>query len=485
MVGANSTNVKFGTDGWRGIIAKDFTFENVGIVAQALADYINAGSRQQAVGSRKAISLHSTPYALYPVVIVGYDYRFLSEKFALKVARVLIGSGVKAAVSKTAVTSPSISLYCKQNNAYGIMITASHNPPDWNGIKIKLQYGGSVSEKVINDVSSFLGKGVVKNYSGEIPRKDVLPAYKKYLKSLINIKTAPRLKIVVDPMNGSGCGIFESLLENNVFSVRSIRDPLFSGFNPEPIEQNLGILKKEILKVKAAVGFAFDGDADRLGLVDDRGRYLPPHIVFPLILLYLVESKKLKGKVVQAISLGYLSERIAKKYSLPFEEVPVGFKYICQKMLEGDVLLGGEESGGYGWKGTIPERDGILNALLIYEMLSKTGKKLSFLVEDMQKRFGKSSFLRRDIKLSAPVNKDDFTEFVRNHIKSLRKVREVRTYDGIKIIFADDRWLLMRPSGTEPVLRTYSETPSLKDTQGLLDFAEKICFNLLKVGSGK
>ena len=461
MAEANKFEIKFGTDGWRGVIAGDFTFANVAVVACAIAEYIKS-AEGSGPGAR---------------AIVGYDNRFLSEKFAEKVARVLAGCGVKASVSSTAATSPSVSLYCKQNDVYGVMITASHNPPSWNGIKIKLQYGGSVSEKVIGGVSSFLGKSAVKEFTGEIVSENILAGYKKYLKSLVGVKAKPGLRVVVDPMNGSGAGIFDTLLNQGVFTIRNYRDPLFSGFNPEPIEQNLSPLKKEVLRVKAAAGFAFDGDADRIGVIDDNGRYLPPHIVFPLLLKYLAGPKGLSGKVVQTISLGYLSERIAKKYSLPFEEVPVGFKHICPRMLDGDVLLGGEESGGYGWKGGLPERDWILNALLIYEMLSKTDKKLSSLVDDMQREFGKSCFVRRDVKLSSPVNKADFTKTVYDTIGCLKKVREVRTYDGIKIIFEDDRWLLMRPSGTEPVLRTYSETPSAKESGALLDFALKVVKN--------
>jgi phosphomannomutase len=187
----------------------------------------------------------------------------------------------------------------------------------------------------------------------------------------------------------------------------------------------------------------------------------------------------MKGKVVQAISLGYLSERIARAFGLPFEEVPVGFKYICEKMLAENVMLGGEESGGYGWRGGLPERDGILNALLITEILSKSKKKLSELVDDLQKRFGKSYYKRIDIKLKQPVDKDDFTDHVKNFISKKKGIKEVRTYDGIKIIFENDNWLLLRPSGTEPVLRTYSETDSIAETNKLLDFAEKICFNLI------
>lgn len=459
-----ANRIKFGTDGWRGIIAKDFTFKNVGIAAQAIADYIRTSEHQN----------------IRTKVIIGYDNRFLSEKFALHIAKVFSANGISAVVSQSAVTSPAVSLYCKKNNCLGIMITASHNPPVWNGLKIKLQYGGSVSEKIIDTISGFLYRNEVKITDDEIETADIINDYKKYLKSLVGLNSVSKLKITIDSMHGSGAGIFEQILENEkqIVAIYNNRDPLFSGINPEPIEKNLAELKKAVLKNRAAVGFAFDGDADRLGVIDEKGKYLSPHIVFPLILLYLLEGRKIKGKVVQAISLGYLSERIAKKFGLPFEEVSVGFKYICEIMLNEDVLLGGEESGGYGWRGGLPERDGILNALLIAEMLSETNKKLSQLVDDLQKRFGKSYYKRIDIKLKEPVDKDEFTNHVKNFISKKKGIREIRTYDGIKIIFENDNWLLLRPSGTEPVLRTYSETDSIAKTNKLLDFARKICFNI-------
>ncbi|OGS32373.1 MAG: hypothetical protein A2474_04375 [Elusimicrobia bacterium RIFOXYC2_FULL_34_12] len=457
--------IKFGTDGWRGIIAKDFTFSNVRIVSQAISDYINS-------------DLYESKYL--KSVIVGYDNRFLSEKFATEVAKVLMANNIEVKVSSTAVTSPSISLYCKENNCFGVMITASHNPPVWNGLKVKLQYGSSVSQKVIDQISDFLYKNSIKIVDQKIILADVMDSYKKYLKTIVNINSSTKLKIVIDSMNGSGLGIYESLLKKNkIYSIRNYRDPLFSGVNPEPIDKNLQELKKVILKNKADVGFAFDGDADRIGVIDDKGRYLPPHIVFPLILLYLIEGRKLKGKIIQTISLGYISERIAKKYLIPIEEVSVGFKYVCEKMLTEDVLLGGEESGGYSIKGGIPERDGILNALLMTEMLIKTKKKLSYLVDDMQKKFGDSYYMRKDIKLKNPVDKEIFTSKVKEIISKEKNVKEIRDYDGIKIVFENDNWLLLRPSGTEPVLRTYSETDSVKNTKKLLDFAENICLNLL------
>jgi phosphomannomutase len=464
MAETNKIPIKFGTDGWRGVIARDFTFSNVAAVSQAVADYIN-----RARSPKRAV--------------VGFDNRFLSDRFAGTVAAVLSANGIEVGISSTAVTSPSISNFCRISDSYGIMITASHNPPEWNGLKIKLQYGGSVSEDVIEKISSFVGKNRVRTGDKEIQKKDVLEKYVKYLKSLVKLKEKHGCKIVVDCMHGSGSGIFERLVSCGVTSINSRRDPLFSGVNPEPIEKNLAELKKSVVATGAFAGFALDGDADRIGVVDDTGRYLPPHIVFPLLLLHLAENRKLSGRVVQTVSLGYLSERIARKYSLPFKEISIGFKYVCQEMLSGDVLIGGEESGGYGWKGGLPERDGVANALLLCEMLFGTGKKLSALVDELQDRFGRSCFLRTDIKLAAPIDKDKFTRFVKSAFHGSRGVRELRTFDGVKIIFDNDDWLLLRPSGTEPVLRTYSETSSQPKTRRMLVMASEIANNYLRAGS--
>ncbi|MEW6558154.1 MAG: phosphoglucomutase/phosphomannomutase family protein [Elusimicrobiota bacterium] len=488
----NIRTICFGTDGWRGIIAKDFTFENVRIVTQAIADYLKQiGDSRYGIGDKN--SLLQSPISHLSSVVIGYDNRFLSEKFAQEVAKVFAGNKINVIISQTSVTSPSVSFACKKYDCLGVMLTASHNPPIWNGLKLKMHYGGSVSEKVVDTISQNLYKTDVKTGSDKIETVDILTDYKEYLRSVVKLNPSAklnRMKVVIDSMHGSGSGIFEQLLKNEkkIISIHNYREPLFSNMNPEPIEENLAELKKVVVKNSADVGFAFDGDADRLGVIDDKGRYLPPHIVFPLILLYLTEYKKIKGKVVQTISLGYLSERIAKKFSLPFEEVPVGFKYVCEKMLNEDVLLGGEESGGYGFTGGLLERDGILNALLIYEMLQKTKKKLSLLVDNLQKRFGKSYFLRRDIKLLKPIDKKIFIKDIEQKICNNSDVnsrqfafpiKEVRSYDGTKIIFEDGNWLLLRPSGTEPVLRIYSETESITKTKKLVDLAEKICFNIL------
>lgn len=470
MAGKNKSDIKFGTDGWRGVIAREVTLDNVGIVAQCIADYINT------LNKTKADNRCRTEAS----VIIGYDNRFLSEMFARRAAGVMAANGITVQVSDSSVTSPAISFFAKSRNVYGIMITASHNPPDWNGIKIKLQYGGSVSERVITEIAGFLGRTRVKYKDTVIKTADVAVQYEQFLRTQIKVKPSPALKIVVDPMHGSGIGFLENIISKGVHAIHNYRDPLFSGVNPEPIECNLKLLKKEVLRLKAAAGFAFDGDADRLGVVDDRGRYLSPHIVFPLILLYLLEYKKLSGKVVQSVSLGYLSERIARHFRLPFETVNVGFKYICAKMLDEDVLIGGEESGGYGFKGALPERDGILNALLVCEMLAVTGKSLSQLVADLQRRFGKSRYIRRDIALEMTVDKKLFVKYIERRVKSLKNLKELQTFDGIKLIFSDDSWLLMRPSGTEPVLRTYSETPSLKKTEELLDFAHTLAADYIR-----
>jgi phosphomannomutase len=271
--------------------------------------------------------------------------------------------------------------------------------------------------------------------------------------------------VVFDAMHGPGGVLFEQLSHSDkrVVFIRKEADPLFGGVNPEPIESNLAALRDAVARHKGSIGIAVDGDADRIGVIDDKGRYLPPHTVMPLILLHLVENRKLKGKVVQTVSMGYLPGRIAQKFGLPFEEVPVGFKHIAQRMEKEKVLLGGEESGGYGIGLWSPERDGLLCGLLLIELLAKTKKPLSVLVDELYSRFGASHFVRVDFPLSLDFDKAAWSAHITTMIsESLGgvAVKSVNTSDGIKVITQDDSWLLMRPSGTEPLLRTYAEGSS-------------------------
>jgi alpha-D-glucose phosphate-specific phosphoglucomutase len=468
--------IKFGTDGWRGVIADDFTFDNVRIVAQAIGEYLK---KEGKVSKRRG-------------VVVGYDSRFLAEKYALLIAEVLSGNGIKVILSDKSVPSPCISFAIVERECDGgVMVTASHNPPQFCGIKFKAPYGGPATEEITRKIEKNLYHSkILQSINPElIIKEDLIPSYLARLKSFIDfdlIKDAS-LKIVADPMYGVASNYIEQLLGGtncNVFTLHARRDPLFGGLDPEPIGEYLGELKKKVKEMRADIGLATDGDADRIGVVDDQGNYLTPHLVFPLLLLYLVREKGWRGKVVQTISLGYLSERIAKKCNLEFQEVPVGFKYVAHLMLRENILIGGEESGGYGYKGYIPERDGLLSSLFFVEMLVRTRKRLSTLLSEMEGEFGKSFYERVDFELANTRWEGlDKKEFVQELYKRAPKklldipVKEIKTYDGIEYILEDDSWLLLRPSGTEPVLRVYVETDEPRKTEKLLAIGKEILYN--------
>ncbi|MHB9156252.1 MAG: phosphohexomutase domain-containing protein, partial [Endomicrobiales bacterium] len=304
-----------------------------------------------------------------------------------------------------------------------------------------------------------------------------------YLKRIVshvdfNIIKKSHAKVVADPMYGAGTGYLEKLLEPTgcrLVSIHTATDPLFGGLHPEPIEAYLPDLKKAVRQNAASCGLATDGDADRIGVIDEKGRYLTPHQVFPLLLYYLCHFKKMKGKVVQALSLGYVSERIAKDFGLPFEETPVGFKHIADRIIREKILIGGEESGGYGYGTYLPERDGILNSMLIIEMLSATGRTLSSLLSEIEKKYGASCYLRTDFR-NPGISKEEFVQEMKERIPAKvagLKVRQVKDYDGVELVLEDDSWLLLRPSGTEPIIRVYSESGDVEKTKKIIGWGKK------------
>ncbi|MFH2070419.1 MAG: phosphoglucomutase/phosphomannomutase family protein [Elusimicrobiota bacterium] len=464
--------IKFGTEGWRGIIADDFNFENLAKVTGAISGVLPQGKN----------------------ILVGYDSRFLSERFAQFVASIFRKNGHTVKMTGSSVITPNLCYATKTLSCeIGIMITASHNPYQFNGIKIKAPYGGPVPVWFSQKVEENLGKQdtsvgdlSVLDETG-LTCIDIVPDYIEYLGKSVDLSCVQKIrkKIVFDCMYGPSGQYIRGLFNNgNTMTIRAHRDPTFGGMVPEPVEKNLSQLKKAVIKEKAGCGLAFDGDGDRLGVIDDTGSYLPPHIVFPLLLDYLVKVKELSGSVVQTISLGYLSRRIAKRYNLPFTETRVGFKYIADKLLNENVLLGGEESGGYWAMSEIEDRDGVLSALILIEMLGSSGKKLSRHVFELQEEFGKSFFLRDDIRLKEIIfDKDNFSRKVTGLIPKkifAKMVSNVDTWDGIRIALNDDSWLLMRPSGTEPVLRVYAETDSPVRTRKLISFGKKLAGYALK-----
>lgn len=453
--------IRFGTDGWRGRIASEFSFRNVRRAADALARVLPPRSR----------------------VALGGDHRFLSEEFARAAANVLAARGHRPVLADGPATSPALSFALKGlRAAAGVMITASHNPPVDNGFKIKIPPGRSAPPEWTARLENALTPEDPNAPPGPLERFPVLDAYAAGLLA----RRDPRLwrgkkfPVVVDAMHGSGGRVWARLFAAMRWPgtlLRDNRDPLFGGTPPEPIEKNLAPLVEAVRARKAALGLALDGDADRLGVVDDTGTYLPPHTVFPLLLQHLTENRRLKGAVVQAVSLGYVSERLARAKGLPWGEVPVGFKHVADVMGKKRVLLGGEESGGYGVGLWSPERDGVLMGLLLMELVAAGGRPLSVLVRELAAAHGASSFQRADTPLRAPVvNKNLWTEAVSKRVPEKfagRVVKERRTLDGLKVVFDDASWVLLRPSGTEPLLRVYAETPEPARTAQLVAKAQE------------
>ncbi|MCK5106633.1 MAG: phosphoglucomutase/phosphomannomutase family protein [Elusimicrobiales bacterium] len=471
---ADHNNISFGTDGFRGVISENFTYANVRKITQGLSDFI----------AYKYMRISDKPS-----IVVGYDRRFMSEKFAISVAEVLAANGLSVTVSDSVVPTPAISHMTYKKHVIGIMITASHNKHFYNGIKFK-EAGRSAPPSFTAELESYVSKA---SPSAEVDFKPQFKSFNKkyvaYLKSKFKIEDIlKKIKgpVVVDFMHGTGAEVLSDIFNSKrVITINSEKDPLFGGIAPEPIEKNMAELIKTVKAKKAALGIAFDGDSDRFAMVDEKGNYLSPCQIAPILLDYLLEKNKLKGKVVQAVSMGYLTKRIVNQFNekssahkLLLEEVPVGFKYIAEKMISEDVAFGVEESGGYSWKGNIPERDGILTGLLMMQILADSKKKMSEVYQDIEKKYGKSYFLRSDFKIQKAVtNKHSFAVKLRKKFPKVilsQKIKKTLTIDGLKIMLANDNWVLMRPSGTEPLLRIYAETGSFKDTKKLIEFAAKM-----------
>ena len=463
-------DIKFGTDGWRGLMAREFTFENVRRVAQAIADYVKDEAEKI---PQKRKNLLASP------IVVGYDRRFQSDAFAREIAQVLHGNRLTPLLMMEPLPTPAVSLLTRKYGGLGVMVTASHNPAAYNGIKIKRD-GRAAPESVTSAIEACLDKSIParSNDFKEISCRD---AYLAYLRSRLNmaaLKSKLKRTVVVDSLYGAGAGLIEELVgAKRIVSIHDRRDPLFGGLNPEPVEQNLKELSARVRTEKALLGIALDGDGDRVGVVDENGVYLTPCQVFPMIIDYLVAKKKLKGKIVQSVSMGYLPGRLAKAYGLAFEELPVGFKHVAERLASGEAVIGGEESGGYAWKGAIPERDGLLSGLLLLEMCLSQNKTPSQLWKALEAKHGKSHFKRIDVKLHKPAA--DKAVFTAKLVKKLPKkvlgseIKSLLQFDGLKLILDSGHWLLMRPSGTEPLMRIYAESDSDKRTSELLELAKK------------
>ena len=478
--------IHFGTDGWRAVISDTFTFANLRMVAQAIADATLVDERKngqlEAKGGRTKI-------------VVGFDTRFMSDRFARDVARVLAANGLHVLLAQSDCPTPAISFAVRDfGAAAGVMITASHNPPRYNGLKLKSAQGSSASKEQSKRVEVYLtdnesqGRGPnLMDYKQARAKKLIqgfnpIPSYNEHLRTLIDfdmIADHPQ-HIVVDSMFGSGRGVIKGVLQGTGCEVHEIRNkmnPGFGGVHPEPISRYLNALASAISTGEGAMGLATDGDADRIGAMDERGNFVDPHKIMALALKHLVTKRGMKGTVVRTVSTTRMIDRLAADYGLEMVETPVGFNHIAAHMMEGDVLIGGEESGGISFKGHIPEGDGILMGLLLVEMVAASGGTLHELVEDLLKEHGPAHYERTDLRLERPVQKAEMTQRLADNAPEsigAEKVAEVATVDGVKYILNDDSWLLIRPSGTEPVLRVYAEGRSPEILAELMAFGEQV-----------
>ena len=464
------SEIKFGTDGWRGVIAEDFTRENVHKVAHAIARFVVRAQQPQ------------------NGVLVGYDTRFGSEDFARAAAETIAATGTPVWLASEACPTPALSLLVRlRGAAAGIQITASHNPYGWNGIKLKASYGSSASPAIVAQVEKELAQVLLNGVPALPPRLDLihtLDVRTPYLEALNGLIDWERVRsagfrFVIDPMHGAGRGLLAELFRRQgieFLEIRGTRDPLFGGVNPEPIEPHIEALQRAVISGGYDAGFALDGDADRIGAVDHEGKFVTPHQIFSILLWHLAGARKLSGDVAKTFSTTKMIEKIAAKYGRKVWETPIGFKYICDRMLEGDVLLGGEESGGIGTKLHLPERDASVNALFLAEVMAWHGKGLSDLVAQLQREFGEHHYGRIDLVVRNGQKEKAIAHFSGAKLQRFLDWPIVKRedLDGIKVYVGEVGWLMVRASGTEHMLRVYSETTSPETTRRLLDEVAKV-----------
>lgn len=456
--------IKFGTDGWRGIIADDFTVDNVRLVTQALCDWVKTEAK---IGEG---------------VVVGYDRRAQSDVFAQAAARVVQANGLKVLFSERECSSPVVSWACRYfGAAAGIMITASHNPPQFNGFKIKAHYGGSATPEMVGQIETCLRNllrsgAAPKTIGATVPTMDLAASYLDHLAHFVDLDLIAQsgFKVVVDPMHGSGSGYLRQILGGAgvaVTEIRSERNPAFGGVNPEPITQNMGALFEAVTQTGADVGICLDGDADRVGACDSQGRFVDCHRLFSVLLRHLYEDKGWRGGVVRTVSTTRMIDKLCDRYGLPLTETPIGFKYICEKMLDSDILIGGEESGGIGVKNHLPERDGPLMGLLLLQAMAARGKRLEDLIEDIFALVGRHEYTRTDLHPDSAKMRPIIAalqSFGDSTFAGAKLGRIVRK-DGTRLDFEDGAWLLLRPSGTEPVVRVYAEAETQERAHELVN----------------
>jgi len=464
------TAIKFGTDGWRDVIAEDFTFANARIVAQAIARYV-----VRCEDARKG-------------VLIGYDHRFASDTVAAAVAEVIASTGTPVWLADKPCPTPTISLLVRQRAAAGgILITASHNPYQWNGIKYKASYGSSALPSIIAQIEIELAE-VQKNAVTRLPpRKELIQPleprapYLDTIEKLIDWKRLrdAKLRFVCDPMHGSATGLLPALFARNGIAcdeIRATRDPRFGGVHPEPIPPHIAPLQDAVLAGKYDAGLCADGDGDRIGAVDRDGSFVNPHQIFALLVWHLAGTRNLPGDIAKTFSVTKLIDKLAAKFGRKLHEVPIGFKYICELMLEQNILIGGEESGGIGTSLYLPERDATVCALFLAELMAWHGKSLGDMLRALYAEFGEFHYGRVDLDVT-PTQKQKavayFSDSKLTHFLDWPIARR-EDMDGIKIYLGEIGWLLIRASGTENLLRVYCETSKQDLTQRVLDAVSKL-----------
>lgn len=444
--------IKFGTDGWRAVIADEYTFENLKKISKATA-----------------IAFENHP-KIKNGIVLGYDTRFLSREFAECSAAVFANHGVNVYLTDSFVTTPTVSLLSRDKNlAYGVMITSSHNPAKYNGFKLKDEFGGSMGtahlaliEKVLHDSGNSFDFGSISFEDavkeGKIKYIKGREYYINTLKEKIDTEVIRKsgINIIYDAMYGSGQGMMDSLI--NINTMRCEVNPSFGGSSPEPVAKNLEMISGKVKNGNYDIGIVTDGDADRIAILNEHGDFVDAQKTFALLLTYMIEEKKMTGGVVRGFSSSELIKKICDSYGIKLHTVPIGFKYISELMIKEDILIGAEESGGIGLKHHLPERDGIFNGMMFCEMLAVKKKKLSELISDIESKFGKFYYKRIDQHLSSNELKQELIELAKglNEVAGLKVVNK-DMLDGCKLIF-ENGWLLVRASGTEPLLRIYCET---------------------------
>lgn len=468
--------IKFGTDGWRGVIADDFTFANVRIAATAIAAYIHA-EEDPARG-----------------LCIGYDTRFESGAFARACAEVAAATGIPVQLAHAITPTPALSFGVRERCAAGgIMITSSHNPAEWNGVKFKGWYGGSGKPSMIAAIESYLGKPVPRAPEpAPIVEVDFLPSYLKAIESFADLDLIARsgMKFCIDSMYGAGGTILSNIFNRigvaNV-AIRTDPNPLFPGINPEPIEPNIRALEEAVVANHCDAGLCTDGDADRIGASDEHGNFVDPHKIYSVLLQWVLRRKGWPGAVTRAFNTTKMLDRIAKKYGRELIEHGIGFKFVCDYMLEREILMGGEESGGIGFQRHLPERDGLLNALLLANVMAEEGKTLGRLVADLQAEYGEHQYGRVDLHISDDMKNAAIARAksrpVGDTIFAGMPILRTETLDGVKFYLdnpeakgkenAAETWLLLRASGTEPLMRIYAESCSKESLARLLESARK------------